>query len=157
MDNPPLAFIFREAQDRDLSAIDALNIHCFAASGLINKDKIQHALQTHDGHLLIAENKSGEFAGFLLTLDLEDNGTRYLDVEGLAVEEKYRRSGLGRAFMNCAEAYARTKEFNGLSLYVRDNNEPAQKLYDDLGYKELSRYPDAYRDGSAAIHMIKFF
>ncbi len=62
---------------------------------------------------------------------------RHAQIEGLVVEDKYRRSGVGRLLMDAAESWARARacEF----IYVRSNivRTGAHRFYERLGYAEV--------------------
>jgi len=68
---------------------------------------------------------------------LEENNTFYIC--GVAVYQKFRGKGVGSAFMNIAEIKANERGFTKLSLIVIEQNKGAKKLYDRLGYHEVSR------------------
>lgn len=55
----------------------------------------------------------------------------------LYVSESYRGKGVGEALLNRAQAYCTEKGFKGLALETAVDN-PAQKLYERLGWKKDS-------------------
>lgn len=68
---------------------------------------------------------------------LEEDNSYYIC--GVAVFEMFRGKGVGKAFMDLAEIKAREQGFSKLSLIVFEENTGAKRLYDRLGYVEVSR------------------
>ena len=68
---------------------------------------------------------------------LEEDNSYYIC--GVAVFERFRGKGVGKAFMDLAEIKARQAGFTKISLIVFEENTGAKKLYDKLGYIEVSR------------------
>jgi ribosomal protein S18 acetylase RimI-like enzyme len=64
-------------------------------------------------------------------------GTWYINV--LAVLPHFRRRGLGTSLIALAEATARARGKNGVSLIVADTNKEARQLYQRCGYSEHAR------------------
>lgn len=60
-------------------------------------------------------------------------------VDNIAVREKARRAGLGRALMDRAERWARTKGAIEIELNVYEFNQAAIAFYRSLGYETRSR------------------
>ena len=60
------------------------------------------------------------------------NGYAYID--DIAVDENYRRQGVGRKLIQSAIAWAKEKGFPGLMLETQDNNVPACRLYETCGF-----------------------
>jgi len=105
---------------------------------------IQHLLESPDVSFLVAEI-NGELAGFV-TVMLERAAAiplfvprLYAVIDNLAVDERYRRRGLGRALMAQAEAWALAKGAGEVTLNVYEFNQPAQEVYRALGYQTRSR------------------
>lgn len=55
----------------------------------------------------------------------------------LYVERAHRKKGVGEALLNKAKQFCRQNDFKGLALETAMNN-PAQKLYEKLGWKKDS-------------------
>lgn len=71
-------------------------------------------------------------------------------ITNVAVLEDYRKQGIGDALMAQLEQVAMEKEMIGITLEVRINNTPAQRLYHKHGYRaeglRKNYYPDTHED-----------
>jgi ribosomal protein S18 acetylase RimI-like enzyme len=98
-----------------------------------------------DVGLFVAE-VSGQLVGFVHVLVKEVPPIpifvprRYASVDNLAVKSVHRRSGVGRALMKRAEAWATSKGATSIELTVYAFNQPAQDFYRTLGYETLSHH-----------------
>ena len=61
------------------------------------------------------------------------NGYAYID--NIAVDTKFRRQGVGRALIERAIEWARTKGFPGIMLETQNNNVAGCKLYESCGFE----------------------
>ena len=55
------------------------------------------------------------------------------------IDKEYRNQGFGRKTMDNLESFAKKESMEFLTLRVMPKNEPAIKLYEKLGYKEIPR------------------
>ncbi len=64
----------------------------------------------------------------------------------IAVDEKYRKKGIGRMLID--SMIHRCVENNGENIFleVRESNKPAISLYESVGFDEISRRKDYYKD-----------
>lgn len=87
--------------------------------------------------------------------ELEDYGSLYLS--GLAVAERHRNAGAGRALMEAVNRRAKDLSLPRVSLICFEQNEGAMRLYRRLGFRELARraivpHPCLhYADGDAVL------
>lgn len=63
----------------------------------------------------------------------------FLILNDLFVLPKYRRQGIGAALLQRAKVYCSENQYKGLALETATNN-PAQKLYENLGWKKDSDF-----------------
>jgi ribosomal-protein-alanine N-acetyltransferase len=70
----------------------------------------------------------------------------------IAVDPDYRRQGVGSVLLaNCESQLPGEK----IRLTVRDDNQPAIRLYERFHYTYLNRVPNYYRDGRSGLVMEK--
>jgi ribosomal protein S18 acetylase RimI-like enzyme len=74
---------------------------------------------------------------------LHRHAPRRWHVHALAVRPEYRRHGLGTRLLRIADALAFEDGVTETSLTVAEANEPARRLYDREGYREVAREPVA--------------
>ncbi len=75
---------------------------------------------------------------------------------GIGIERPYRGQGFGRELMTTAIAFLReTPSIAWLDLRVFADNEPARRLYRDLGFVEVGEQIDRFRIGSRSIDDVR--
>ena len=72
-------------------------------------------------------------------IPFRDRGKRVHLIANVATHPDYRRRGIARALTERTMAHAREKNTAAIWLHVRDDNPGAVKLYEDLGFKEITR------------------
>lgn len=91
--------------------------------------------------VLIAQDNRGDRLGFVsLTVHEDVTGAERAHVADLAVREDARRSGIGRALMRAAEAWARERHLLAVGLDVWSTNERAMAFYHHLGFRPESSH-----------------
>lgn len=72
------------------------------------------------------------------------------DIITLAVCHPWRRQGIANELMGRAMAHARVLGAKSMFLDVEDGNQPALALYESLGFRQINRRKDYYKqkDGS---------
>lgn len=68
------------------------------------------------------------------------------DMMNLAVDPDYRRKGLGKELILSLIEALRQRGSRCLTLEVRDSNAPARALYEGLGFQEIGRRKNYYRN-----------
>jgi ribosomal protein S18 acetylase RimI-like enzyme len=102
------------------------------------------------GDLGVVAHVDGDLAGlaFCRLFTAADHGHGYVDDQtpeiGVAVAEGWRGRGLGTRLLAEIATAARVAGFARLSLSV-DAGNPAIRLYQRIGYQEVSRDPDGVR------------
>ncbi|WP_169053817.1 GNAT family N-acetyltransferase [Agromyces sp. H66] len=86
-----------------------------------------------EGHFLFTILADDEDAGWLW-LGPSPEGASWW-IWDVAVHDSHRRRGIGRAAMILAEDIARSQGASEMRLNVFAYNEPAIRLYDELGYE----------------------
>ena len=92
-----------------------------------------------DSVIFISYDKNGNAQGFtqLYPSFSSVSMQRIYILNDLFVESKYRSIGIGEALMNHAKRFAKKQNSKGLTLETSIDN-PAQKLYERLGWKKDS-------------------
>lgn len=107
------------------------------------KDLLGAELATAEAVGIFADN--GELTGFILYRELPEAW----EISLVASHPQYRRQGyMERLFKHIAAA--KSQECS-LWLEVHEENVPAQKFYEKMGFKEVRRRPRYYKDGATAI------
>ena len=70
----------------------------------------------------------------------------WADMMNIAVSPEYRRQGIACGLVERLEAALRHNEVTCLTLEVRASNAPAQALYGKLGFQQVGRRPNYYRN-----------
>lgn len=68
------------------------------------------------------------------------------DMMNLAVHPDYRRRGIGRALVQTLVSMLWSKGVTSLALEVRASNESAIALYTQLGFTQVGRRPNYYKN-----------
>lgn len=135
--------IVREYETKDLRDVFTINKACHSKPqpnlGLLE--------QIHKGQVWVAVNDNDKVVGFLLSTYKEGPY-----VYNIAVLSEYRKHGIATQLLEtCHKFY---NEFGYIYLYV-DKDNPAQKLYFDLGYRVQSIKENFYGNKQNALVMVK--
>lgn len=68
------------------------------------------------------------------------------DMMNVAVHPDFRRSGIAEALIRKLEIQLKSLESRCLTLEVRASNEPARNLYEKLGFSQIGKRPNYYRN-----------
>lgn len=83
--------------------------------------------------------QDGQIIGNASLIPFRDKGKRIFLVANVATHPDYRRHGIGRALTERVMKQARDKRASAIWLHVRDDNDGAIKLYEELGFREIAR------------------
>lgn len=90
--------------------------------------------------LVAVEN--GKLLGYVGSQSIMDEA----DMMNVAVEPNSRRRGIGRQLVEALVRVLAEKQVHSLTLEVRASNEPAKALYEQLGFLQIGRRPNYYRN-----------
>lgn len=141
----------RSAGIPDLPAILALEHQAFTADRFTAR-QFRHLLSRAHACCLVASG-DGQLLGYAVTLYRA--GTRRARLYTLAVAAAARGRGIARALIAALEADARRRGCRDLALEVRTDNDPARRLYAQLGFGIERALADYYADGASALRMVK--
>jgi ribosomal-protein-alanine N-acetyltransferase len=102
--------------------------------------------QTQTRHYLVARD-GDEVVGYAGYCDYPDEGF----VQTLAVTPGRQREGIGTLLLDALLAHAATLPHKPLSLEVRADNEPAQRLYEQRGFRRAGLRRGYYPGGVDAL------
>jgi ribosomal protein S18 acetylase RimI-like enzyme len=108
---------------------------------VLDKDdgkRLTESLKAHQKSIvLLAFGESG-FVGLLVAFEnISTFAARaMINIHDVVVLSKFRAGGVGRALMEAVICEAKKRECVRVTLEVRKDNEIAQNLYKDLGFKE---------------------
>lgn len=68
------------------------------------------------------------------------------DMMNVAVDGDYRRQGVGKMLIEALMEHLKARESHCLTLEVRDSNTPARNLYASLGFSQIGRRKNYYRN-----------
>ena len=68
------------------------------------------------------------------------------DMMNIAVSTQYRRMGIAQELVERLVKLLQEKDVYSLTLEVRASNEPAKALYSKLGFEQVGRRPNYYRN-----------
>ena len=77
------------------------------------------------------------------------------DMMNLAVHPDYRREGVGRSLVDHLIAFLKEKDVRSLTLEVRESNEAAKNLYFNMGFEQVGKRPNYYRDPREAALILR--
>lgn len=133
------SIIIREADEAQSLDIVALGEKTFRNSW--NEQMVNTSIYGSYDEVLVAM-QGDELAGYLIyTAPCED-----CELLRIAVENSHRRSGIGKMLIQ--EMIKRCAEKSGENIFleVRETNEAAIGLYERMGFQEISRRKDYYRE-----------
>lgn len=131
--------IIREMKASDVAAIAELEKLCF--SDPWSADSIASELVNPLSYWLVAEI-NGQVAGYAGSQSVLDAA----DVMNIAVSPNYRRQGVAKALVNELTHHLSQKGVIALLLEVRVSNAPAITLYEKMGFEQVGRRPNYYRN-----------
>ena len=83
--------------------------------------------------------KDNDVLGWIWCHSINRFDKKRLHVASFAVSKKARNQGLGSLLMDEAERYAKKHNYDGMDLFVTENNVPAVNFYQKNGY-QIERY-----------------
>ena len=133
----------REALNQDFNRINEI--------GLLIKDnfstvyKIDEAVKKDYTHIYVYE-EDNNVLGFIHI----ENHFEITDVINIAVDKNYQGRGIGKILL---QYVIDNTEADKIMLEVKENNVPAIKLYEALGFKQIHVRPNYYEGNIDALIM----
>ena len=141
-------YTIEKANWRDLNQLRNLERECFGEEAWPLISLI--GVLTFPNVIRLKAVSNEEMAGFI-SADI-DGSAKVGWITSVGVLERYRGKGIGKALMLACE---RLISSPAIQLTVKEGNDPAIKLYLDLGYKKVETWPNYYASGENGILMRK--
>lgn len=90
-------------------------------------------------------------AAYLVLAFLKPGNT--VMMQKICVCERFRRQGIARTLINAQVERLRRHGTSRVQLWVDGGNLPAMRLYDSIGFKEVTRVEDYYAVGRTGVQM----
>ena len=145
---PGSAAIVEPATWRDLSALRSLEKICFPLDVWPLLDMV--GVLTFPGVVRLKAIRDGEMVGFIAADIRRIENMAWIST--LGVLPAYRRQGIATSLLQTCEAKVRVPR---IRLSVRASNQPALRLYSQLGYEQFSLWSRYYSDGEDALVLEK--
>jgi ribosomal-protein-alanine acetyltransferase len=131
-----------DASLRHLDKLFEIEEQCFTKEAF-SKQQISYLLTDYNTIGLVAKVNS-EIAGFIiLQLESEDDVV-FGHIITLNVATKYRRKGIAQRMLHETENMLKSRGITESRLEVKQDNSAAIKLYQRLGYREISKLDHYY-------------
>jgi ribosomal protein S18 acetylase RimI-like enzyme len=144
-------FELREVRTGDLDALVRLEAAAFRTDRF-SRRSFRHWIGGGKRAFLVA-TVDDTLAGYILVI--YHRGTRLARLYSIAIDPRFRGSGIARRLIEAGERVASDDNRFIMRLEVASDNYPAIALYESLGYQTFGRYRDYYDDHSDAIRMQK--
>lgn len=141
--------MLRPGRDEDLPALAALEQEAFGADAW-SATTLGELVSAAGRRLLVAE-RDGAVVGYALTALAGD----FADLLRIAVAVDARRTGLASELVAAAGRASAGDGADRMLLEVSEANTGAHAFYLRAGFAEIDRRPGYYRDGSAALVMLR--
>ena len=142
---------YRLANEKDLQALQAIEVTCFDADRLSQR-RFKHWIRVDHGILMVCQEKDDVIAYGLIWCH---KGTRLARLYSLAVLPQHRGKNIAEHLLVRLEQAASKRGHISMRLEVSKNNAAAIKLYERLDYRIFDEYTDYYEDHSDALRMEK--
>ncbi len=143
----------RNAEDADLDGLGALEAQSFASDRLARRSLGRLLGRSSASFRVAAAKRGGPIHGYSLVLFRK--GSSVARLYSIAVHGERRGQGLGLRLLAYAEGVAARRKQRVLRLEVREDNLPAIRLYERLGYRRIGRHERYYADGTDALRYEK--
>ncbi len=102
-------------------------------------DEVCHRLSKEDNGVFIAEYQN-TVVGYIFCEIIKEGDGQTLYIDDLCVLPNARKMGVGKALMDYAASYGKSKQCRFLMLNVWEFNQNAVNFYENYGFKTRSRH-----------------
>jgi GNAT superfamily N-acetyltransferase len=131
--------IIRRAEESDAAEMARLTSQLgYQVSEASIRTRMGRMLGSADVHLLVAERQNGKLAGWIhgFLCQLLESDYR-VEIGGLIVDERCRRSGIGRRLVQAIENWAEEHGAAELSVRCREERAESHKFYEGLSFRPI--------------------
>ncbi|WP_373188913.1 ribosomal protein S18-alanine N-acetyltransferase [Halolamina sp.] len=98
--------------------------------------------------------RNGAVVGYAVSDVTPNHGRDIGHLKDIAVHPNAQGEGIGRALLERVLLTLSVAGAHVVKLEVRETNDPAQSLYDDVGFEPIRRVPSYYDNGEDAYVMV---
>lgn len=147
-----IPFSFRSATTADVPKVAALVRaaygHYVERIGMLPRPMTDDYAEVIENRRVTLAESHGSVVG-VIVLSVDEEG--FL-IDNVAVDPSHRGKGIGKAFLQFAEAEARRAGFDSVYLYTHEKMAENLAIYSRIGYIEYNRRP---RGGFSLVYMRK--
>lgn len=141
MDN----IIISKMQDEDIEEAllteQSHNIH------ILSKNILKEDIKNKNYNYLVAKNNDGKIIGYIGISYVLDSA----DIISIVVHKDYTKKGIATLLLQEIFTFAKENNIQKIMLEVRSSNLPAQKLYEKLGFKQITIRKNYYDNTEDAL------
>jgi ribosomal-protein-alanine acetyltransferase len=126
---------------KQLDKLYTIEEQCFNEEAF-SRQQIAYLLTDYNTIALAAKNNT-DIAGFIIVQIEAEDSKEFGHIVTLNIPPNYRKKGVATKLIQEVEALLKQRSINECHLEVREDNHPAIKLYQKLGYQtagKLERY-----------------
>ena len=146
-----IPFNLRPFRGADLGALAAIDRDCFPPGISYTRTELLGFIGLRNAKTWVAE-AGGEILGFVVG---ERQLRQVAHIITIDVIKSWRRRGVGARLLEAVEDWARKLGLSTVYLETAEDNIPAQRLYQQRGYKQIETLRDYYARGLDARVMAK--
>jgi [ribosomal protein S18]-alanine N-acetyltransferase len=144
--------MLRDFKPSDLQTLYKIDRACFPPGVSYSTRELNRFISFPKSRTWVAE-ETGTIVGFLI---MGREPQRVGHIITIDVVESQRRSGVGTALMDAAEAWAEREKLRLIYLETAEDNRAAQVFYIARGYVKVDEVEKYYSDGKTAWVMVKW-
>jgi [ribosomal protein S18]-alanine N-acetyltransferase len=130
------------ASTKLLDKLYEIEEQCFDQEAF-TKRQIAYLLADYNTIALVAKADSA-IAGFIIAQVEIENDTLFGHIITINVASAFRRKGIATKMLRDIEVIFKQKRISECHLEVREDNSPALKLYQNIGYQKMGRLEKYY-------------
>ncbi len=130
-------YIIADAEEKQLSEIEAIEQECFSSPWTVEQLKTQLKDGQHEFITAVSDDKILGYVGMMYVLD-----EGY--ISNVAVSSAYRKQGIADALIDSLTEISHKLELSFITLEVRESNDAAISLYSKHGFTPVGRRKKYY-------------